>query len=92
MELVSQQHENSILNWLNKHAIEVLIGLMISIGAFQGWMLIDNRSRLSVVETNVDHINKAVNNVDDHEQTLREIVEQMGKDVAVLKSRSGRAD
>lgn len=87
MELaISRQQENTKLgNWIQKHAFEALIGLMLAIGGAQGALLFKNSNRLSVLETKVEHINKAVNNADENEPTMRELVETLSDDVVELK-------
>lgn len=73
---LSVEQETEQLNWLQKHALEALIALILAIGSFQGIMMLDIAERLARVETNVNHIDDAVNNVAAGEKSLRDLVEQ----------------
>lgn len=92
MELVSELHENKILNWIQKHAVEVLIAL--SVAGFGTLITIASKNKIdiAVINSNVEHINDAVNNVGKDEETLREAVDSLQLDVEVIKNTLKRMD
>ena len=80
-------YENEKLNWLSKHAMEVLIAVTLSFMAWEAMLLLDVKDRIIVLETDVSHINKSVNNVGENEKTIRQLVVDLGKTVGVLQDR-----
>lgn len=86
MEFVSRQHENNILNWIQKHAVEVLIAILVA--GFSTLITISSKNKIdiAVINSNVEHINEAVNNVGRDEQTLREAVDGLQIDVELIKN------
>ena len=85
---IPNEYENETLNWLSKHAMEVLIGMTLAFMAWEALLLLEVKDRLTVVETNISHINKSVNNVGKNEKTIRQLVVEVRSDVEVLKDRS----
>lgn len=84
--------ENRDMNWLQKHAVEVLIALMVTLLVSSNGLILNLTSRasevetrVSVIETNVGHINEAVNNVGMGEQSLKEAVNDIKLDVEIIK-------
>lgn len=82
---VAVEYENDALNWLSKHAIECLIGLVIAFMVWEGRLLIELKNQQTINTVKLEHVNRAVNDVSDDDFTLREIVEQMRMDIAELR-------
>jgi len=82
------EYENPTLNWLSKHAIEVLIGVVLAFMIWEGKMLLELKHQQTVNTINIEHINDAVNNADQDDKTLRELVLETRNDVNILKHRS----
>ena len=85
-------YENETLTWLSKHAVELLLAIILGLLVRNSGFIQDMSGRLMVVENEVHHINKAVNNVSDGEVTLRELVVQSQKDIGKIKSFYGIAE
>ena len=67
------------LHWLKKHYFEAALGALLAIGAWDVLNDIEQEKRLAIIETRLDHIDKAVNNVQPNQPTLREMVEEIFK-------------
>ena len=62
------------MDWLKKHVIELMLGAIFSVIAFDHLKLQAIDNRLVRVETRVDHIDSAVNNSAPGDPTLKEMV------------------
>lgn len=99
-------YENPTLNWLSKHAIEVLIAGVFALLIWEANLLLDVKDRQTVLKTEMTHvksdvssmktnvqsmesevrsISRAVNDVESHKDTLREMVVEIREDVHNLK-------
>lgn len=85
---VAVEYENTTLNWLSKHAIEVLIGVTLGCMIWEATLLLEVKEQQTINNVKIEHINKAVNNVGENDKTLRELVEETRRDVDILKMRS----
>lgn len=81
-------YENEKLNWLMKHAVELLIAVTLMFMVWQANMLLAMNDRLTKTETQVEYINKAVNDVGPDQKSLRELVKDIHTDVEVMKQTS----
>lgn len=83
------EYENELMNWFSKHLIEVFIAVIFAFMAWEARLLIDLSREVAVMKTDVAHINRAVNNVGAEEQTLRQMVVEIGSNVKVQAARIG---
>lgn len=89
------EYENETLNWISKHAFELLMTSMLAVLAWNLKLTLDIKDQQTINTVHIEHldarvedINHAVNDVDKHESTLRELVEQTRTDVKILKLRT----
>ena len=82
------EYENDILNWLAKHALEMLLAVTLMFMVWEGRLLLEIKDQQTRNTVQIEHINKAVNDVGDNEKTLREAVTEMNTALEVLQSRS----
>lgn len=89
------EYENETLNWISKHAFELLMTSMLAVLAWNLKLTLDIKDQQTINTVQIEHldarvedINHAVNDVDKHENTLRELVEQTRTDVKILKLRT----
>lgn len=95
MTYIAVEYENKKLNWLSKHLIEIMCSLIVVFFgitfSFMKWeanLLLEVKDQVTINTNDIHHINKAVNNVDPTQDTLRELVESINVDVEILKERT----
>ena len=81
-------YENSKLDWLSKHLMEVFIGLVLAFMVWEASLLLELKNGQTINNVRIQHIDEAVNNVGAGEKTLRELVVETRQDVETLKQRS----
>lgn len=85
---VAAEYENETLDWLSKHLVELMLGLLVGFMMWEAKLLLDLKDQVTVNTVQIGHINKAVNDVGVNDKTLRELVVETRQDVEILKART----